>query len=407
MDELEHFRGEALAFLEAHAARHAPRRDGFHWGVGSDRVALFSEPDRADEATEIAAARQWRCTAFDAGYGWLSGPPRYGGRGLPPSYERAYQALERDFDVPSQVPFNIGLGMVAPTVLAHGTDAARSRYLRAMYRGDIIGCQLFSEPGAGSDLASVTTRAVRDGDRWIIDGQKVWTSGAHYSDIGLLLTRTSPGPKHRNLTAFVVDMRADGVEVRPLRQMTGGAAFNEVFLTGVGIPDDHRLGEVDAGWTVALTTLMHERGSVGGARGGAGILSTARFIASARQFGLDRDPGVRQALAAVYSRLAVARYTQLRSHARRQSSMPPGAEGSIAKLAHTQNLAAVADLMSQILGPHLVADSGQWGTSAWGEFILGVPGMRLGGGTDEIQRNILAERVLGLPKDPPPAQPGS
>ena len=229
----------------------------------------------------------------------------------------------------------------------------------------------------------------------------MWTSGAHYSDVGLLLARTSPGPRHRNLTAYLVDMAAPGVEVRPLRQMTGGAAFNEVFLSGVTIPGDHRLGEVDGGWTVALTTLMHERNSVGGAGGGAGILSTARLVATARQFGLDGDPAVRQALASVYSRLAVARYTRLRSEVRRRSGMAPGPEGSIAKLAHSQNLAAVADLMARLLGPRLVADGGEWGTWAWHEFVLGVPGFRLGGGTDEIQRNILAERVLGLPREPP------
>ena len=397
--DLETWRQEALAFLESHAVRRAQRRGAFQWGVGSDRVALFSEPDRAEDASEVAAAKAWRRTVFDAGFGWITGPPEYGGRGLPPSHQRAYQEVERLFDTPSPDPFMISLGMVAPTILTHAVDGVRRSYLPALYRGDLIGCQLFSEPGAGSDLAAVSTRATRDGDHWVVDGQKVWTSGAHYSDIGLLLARTSPGPRHRNLTAFLVDMAAPGVDVRPLRQMTGGAAFNEVFLTGVTIPDDHRLGEVDGGWTVALTTLMHERNSVGGAGGGAGILSTARLVATARQFGLDCDPTVRQALASVYSRLAVARYTRLRSEARRRSGMPPGPEGSIAKLAHTQNLAAVADLMTRLLGPRLVADSGEWGTWAWREFILGVPGFRLGGGTDEIQRNILAERVLGLPKD--------
>jgi len=393
---------EILAFLEGHAERREQQPGGFHWGVGSDRVALFSEPDRAEEATVIAAAKAWRRTIFDAGFGWITGPTEYGGRGLPTGHQRAYQELERRFATPPPDPFMISLGMVAPTVLTHGLDHIRRRYLPALYRGDLIGCQLFSEPGAGSDLAGVATRAVPDGDHWTVDGQKVWTSGAHYSDIGLLLARTSPGPRHRNLTAFLVDMHAPGVDVRPLRQMTGGAAFNEVFLTAVTIPDDHRLGDVDGGWTVALTTLMHERNSVGGAGGGAGILAAARLVETARRFGLDRDPVTRQALASVYTRLAVARYTRLRAEAGRRSGRPPGPEGSIAKLAHTQNLAAVADLMTHILGPHLVADTDQWGTWAWSEFLLGAPGFRLGGGTDEIQRNILAERVLQLPKDQPP-----
>jgi alkylation response protein AidB-like acyl-CoA dehydrogenase len=401
--DLETWRNEVRIFLESHAVRRPQRSGSFQWGAGSDRVALFSEPDRADEASVIGAAKAWRRTVFDAGFGWITGPPEYGGRGLPTGHQRAYQEIERLYDTPPPDPFMISLGMVAPTILTHAVEPIRQRFLPALYRGDLIGCQLFSEPGAGSDLAGISTRATRDGDQWVVEGQKVWTSGAHYSDIGLLLARTSPGPRHRNLTAFVVDMAAPGVDVRPLRQMTGGAAFNEVFLSDVTIPDDHRLGDVDGGWTVALTTLMHERNSVGGAGGGAGILSTARLIATARQFGLDRDPVARQALASVYTRLAVARYTRLRAEARRRSGMPPGPEGSIAKLAHTQNLAAVADLMTRFLGPRLIADSGEWGTWAWGEFVLGVPGFRLGGGTDEIQRNILAERVLGLPKDPPAA----
>jgi alkylation response protein AidB-like acyl-CoA dehydrogenase len=401
--DLGAWKEQILAFLEAHAERRVHQQGGFRWGVGSDRVALFSEPDRAEEAQVIAAARAWRRTVFDAGFGWITGPSEYGGRGLPATHQRAYQEAERRFATPPQDPFMISLGMVAPTILTHGLEHIRHRYLPSLYRGDLIGCQLFSEPEAGSDLSSITTRAKRDGDHWVVDGQKVWTSGAHYSDIGLLLARTSPQPRHRNLTAFVVDMAAPGVEVRPLRQMTGGAAFNEVFLTEVIVPDDHRLGEVDGGWTVALTTLMHERNSVGGAGGGAGILATARLVETARRFGLDRDPLTRQKLASVYTRLAVARYTRLRSEARRRAGMPPGPEGSIAKLAHTQNLSAVADLMSGMLGPFLIADTGRWGTSAWSEFVLGIPGFRLGGGTDEIQRNILAERVLGLPKDPPAA----
>ena len=400
--DLDGWKDEVVAFLDTHAPRRMSQPGGFRWGVGSDRVALFSEPDRGEEATAITAAKAWRRTVYDAGFGWITGPPDYGGRGLPPAYQGAYQEAERRYDTPSQSPFMISLGMVGPTILTHGSESIRRRYLPALYRGDLIGCQLFSEPGAGSDLASIATRGARHGDRWIVHGEKVWTSGAHYSDVGLLLARTSTGPRHRNLTAFLVDMTAPGVEVRPLRQMTGGAAFNEVVLTGVSIPDAHRLGAVDGGWAVALTTLMHERNSVGGVGGGAGILATARLVETARHFGLAEDPRTRQTLASVYSRLAVARYTRLRAETLRRSGTPPGPEGSIAKLAHTQNLAAVADLMTGVLGPLLIADTGQWGTWAWSEFVLGVAGFRLGGGTDEIQRNILAERVLGLPKDLPP-----
>jgi alkylation response protein AidB-like acyl-CoA dehydrogenase len=396
---LEQFRAEALDFLTTHAEPRPRHQDGFVWGEGSDRVSLFEEPAPEAEAAELAQSRAWRRAVFDAGYGWITGPPEYGGRGLSPAHERAWHQLERGFVTPSPTPFNIGLGMVAPTILAHGTETVRRAYLRALYRADLIGCQLFSEPGAGSDLASVSTRAVRNGNSWTVDGQKVWTSGAHYSDLGLLLTRTSPEPRYGNLTAFVVDMHAPGVEVRPLRQMTGGSAFNEVFFTGVRIPDDHRLGEVDGGWPVAITTLMNERAAVGGAgTGGAGILSVGRFVALARHLGLDRDPLARQELADLHIRLSVARYTRLRAEARRRSGQPPGPEMSMAKVALSDNLQAVSRLVARWLGPHLAADSGRWGTWAWSDFVLGVPGLRLGGGTDEIQKNIVAERVLGLPK---------
>ena len=395
--DLDGFRIAAREFLDGHVPLRT-QEGAFEWGVGADTYSLFEDAPSADE---LAEACNWRRTVFDAGFAALTIPARHGGRDLPASYERAYQAEERRYATPSQRMFHIGLGMVAPTLLAHGTDAARDRYLRSMYRGDVVGCQLFSEPAAGSDLAGVTTRAVRDGDEWVVDGQKVWTSVAQVADVGLLITRTAPGPRHGNLTAFILDMRQPGVEVRPLRQMTGGASFNEVFLTGARIPDDQRLGEVDGGWRVVLTTLMHERSAVGGsAAGGAGILSSARLVAMARHFGVERDPVLRQELAEVLAHLRVSSYTRLRSEAARRAGQPPGPEASTGKLALTLNLQRVSALISKILGARLVADTGEWGTYAWTEFVLGVPGLRLGGGTDEIVRNILAERVLGLPKEP-------
>jgi alkylation response protein AidB-like acyl-CoA dehydrogenase len=263
-----------------------------------------------------------------------------------------------------------------------------------------VGCQLFSEPDAGSDLAAVSTRATRAGDEWVVSGQKVWTSGAHYSDVGLLMTRTSPGPRHGNLTAFMIDMHAPGVEVRPLRQMTGGADFNEVYLDEVQVPDAYRLGEVDGGWKVALATLMAERGAIGGsAGGGSGLFKLERIVAMLHQLGRSGDPEVRQAYAAVHSGVVAAKQMRARAEAAARAGQA-GAEMSLSKLALTQNLAALAHLVSVALGPKLLADTGEWGTFAWSEFVLGVPGFRLGGGTDEIQRNIIAERVLGLPKDP-------
>ena len=295
--------------------------------------------------------------------------------------------------------FGIGLGMVAPTILAHATDPVKDAYLRKLYRGDVVACQLFSEPAAGSDLAGLQSRAVRDGDEWVINGQKVWTSGAQFSDIGEIICRTDPDlPKLKGQTGFVVDMKAPGVEVRPLRQMTGGASFNEVFFDEVRVHDSHRLGDVDEGWTVALTTLMNERAAIGGGIGNRAT-SLTRFVELARYLGRADDPLVRQQLADSYVKLQVARYTNQRAMAKIRAGQLPGPEMSIAKLAMTQNFQRLTDMLSGMLGPRLTADTGEWGTYAFGELVLGVPGMRVAGGTDEVMRNIVGERVLGLPKD--------
>ncbi|HCT76439.1 MAG TPA: acyl-CoA dehydrogenase, partial [Micromonosporaceae bacterium] len=298
----------------------APRaeRETFVWGQGSDEVRVFQEPDPVDEAELLPQIRAWRASLWEAGYGWISGPTEFGGAGLPPSYQRAFEQLTRSFDVPGDSSLTIGLGMIAPTIVRHGTEEQKHRYLPALFRGDMIACQLFSEPGAGSDLASISTRARRDGDGWRITGQKVWTSGAHLSDVGEIICKTADGPRHQNLTAFLVDMHAPGVTVRPLRQMTGGAAFNEVFLDDVYVPDTDRLDEEGHGWQVALTTLTYERGAMGhSAFGGAGILSTDRLIALTRHFGADTDPVVRRAFGELVTHLRVARYTQQVMAARR------------------------------------------------------------------------------------------
>ena len=396
------FKAEAIAFLEAHAAVRV--KEEFRWGVGSDDVALFDEMSPEAEREMVAKAKAWRATKFDAGFGWISGPEQYGGRGLPSSYDRLFTSLESGYDVPDQTtPMGVSLGMVAPTILAHGTDEVKERYLRAQYRGDLIGCQLFSEPGAGSDLAGVSTRAVRDGDEWVLNGQKVWTSGAQFSDIGEIICRSDrDAPKHKGMTAFVVDMHAPGVEVRPLRQMTGGASFNEVYFTDVRVPESHRLGEVNEGWMVALTTLMNERASISSdtAGVGLGLGSTTRLIQMLHHFGLASDPVLRQELAKIYVGFHVAKYTGLRAEEKMKAGALPGPEMSIGKLALTRNLAAVSEFVGRVLGPRLVADTGEWGTYAWSEFVLGAPGFRIAGGTDEVLHNIIGERVLGLPKEP-------
>jgi acyl-CoA dehydrogenase len=396
----EGFREEAIAFLDAHASVRTQEKTG--WGEGSDAVSLFPERTPAEELAEVVQAQAWRRKVFDAGFGWITGPERYGGRGLEPSYERIWNEVAAQYATPSAAPFAIGLGMVAPTILSHGTDALKDGYLAGMYRGDVIACQLFSEPAAGSDLAALQTRAVRDGDEWLVTGQKVWTSGAQFSDIGEIICRTDPDlPKHKGLTGFVVDMRAPGVEVRPLRQMTGGAAFNEVFFTEVRVPDDHRLGDVNQGWSVALTTLMNERASIGAGSGGS-ALGMGRLVDMLRHFGRDQDPVLRDALMRIYIATRVATFTNQRALAKIRAGQLPGPELSVAKLSLTQNLTAIAEFVAAVLGPRLIADSGEWGTYAWADFVCGTPGMRIAGGSDEVMRNIIGERVLGLPKEPPP-----
>jgi alkylation response protein AidB-like acyl-CoA dehydrogenase len=394
----EEFRAEATAFLEGHAKPRAEVTE--RWGEGSDRVGFFPERTPEEDAAVLAEAKEWRAEVYDAGLGWITGPESYGGRGLPRDYERIWLGLESDYDVPSLAPFGIGLGMVAPTILAHAVEDVRQRYLPALYRGDVVACQLFSEPVAGSDLAGIQTKALRDGDEWVLTGQKVWTSGAHFSDIGEIITRTAayPDSRHRGLTMFLVDMHAPGVEVRPLRQLTGGASFNEVFFTDVRVPDEMRLGDVDQGWTVALTTLMNERMAIGGGGVGSGMNLAGRLQALARHMGVADDPCVRQQLADVLIRHSVARYTSMRAMAKMRAGQLPGPELSTLKLALTNNMQRMSALLTTLLGPRLVADTGEWGTYAWSEFLLGVPGMRVAGGTDEVLRNIIGERVLGLPK---------
>jgi alkylation response protein AidB-like acyl-CoA dehydrogenase len=394
----DEFRAEATAFLEGNAKRRVEVTQ--EWGQGSDEVSIFPERTPEEDAAMLAAAKEWRAKVFDAGFGWISGPEGYGGRGLTREYDRVWQSLENDYDVPSISPFGIGLGMVAPTILAHAIEDVKQRYLSSMYRGDTVACQLFSEPVAGSDLAGIQTKAIRDGEEWILNGQKVWTSGAQYSDIGEIITRTSTfeESRHRGLTMFLVDMKAPGVEVRPLRQMTGGASFNEVFFTDVRVPDEMRLGDVDQGWTVALTTLMNERMAIGGGGVGGGLNLTGRLQVLARQMGVADDPNVRQQLADVIIRHSVNRYTTLRAMAKMRAGQLPGPELSTLKLALTNNMQKISQLLTTLLGPRLIADTDEWGTYAWSAYVLSVPGLRVAGGTDEVLRNIVGERVLGLPK---------
>jgi alkylation response protein AidB-like acyl-CoA dehydrogenase len=409
-DDLPEFVRETRAFLDAHAGRPAGAAQ-FRWGSGDDSVAYFSAGPPAAEEQELRAARDWQRTRYENGFGWISGPPQHGGRGLTPVHELVYDTIESSYQVPDTRTLSVvGLGMIGPTILAHGQQSVQDRYLPAMYRGDVIACQLFSEPGAGSDLASLQTRAVPvpgDGEAgagsWILDGQKVWTSVAQDSQIGMALCRTSPdAPKHKGITAFLVDMSAPGVEVRPLRQMTGGADFYEVFLTGVRVPDDHRLGAVNGGWRVALTTLMNERATIGSEGGGpaGGALSPERLSALMRATGTWSDRALRRELSGLLADVIAAGYLNARAFRRMQAGVAPGPEMSVAKLMYAQNLTRAAHFVSQVLGPRIIADTGAWGTYAWTELLLATPALRILGGTEEIMKNILAERVLGLPREP-------
>ena len=393
---IEQFEKEALAFLESNAERR-PVEKAFVWGEGSDN--FYREKDREQEAANAEEGKLWRQKKFDAGFGWITGPEAYGGRQLPPAYDRLYNQLEATFRVPDQSAFAISLGMVTPTILDHGSQTARDLYVRKLWRGEMIASQLFSEPGAGSDLASLTTKAVKDGDEWVITGQKVWTTGAHYSDIGEIMTRTDWNlPKHKGLTAFIIDFKDPNVEVRPLKQMTGGASFNEIFFNEVRVKDDHRLGDVNNGWNVALTTLMNERASIGSSNAGDNNLIT-RVIAMVKHYGLESDPLIRHDLADIVMNYRIANMNAQRATAKAKAGQLPGPEGSIGKMVLVNNQARLVKFISHVLGPKLIADSGEWGTFAWANFVLGTPGLRIAGGSDEVMRNIVGERVLGLPKD--------
>jgi alkylation response protein AidB-like acyl-CoA dehydrogenase len=385
-------------------AAHYPKTTGrgptrFQWGEGSDEVRVFQEPDPAVEVEAMDAIRAWRRGLWEAGYGWISGPTQYGGAGLSGAHQREFEKLTRRYQVPGDSMLTISLGMIAPTLQQWGTEEQKAEWLPKLYRAEAIACQLFSEPGAGSDLAAIATKAVRDGDIWRITGAKVWTSGAHLADVGEIICRTAAEPRHGNLTAFLVDMHAPGVLVRPLRQMTGGAAFNEVFLDDVVVPDARRIGGEGEGWQVALTTLAHERNAMGhSAFGGVGLLSTQRLIGVIQAAGKQHDPVVRAEFGELLSRLRVAKYTNEVIAARARAGTAPGPEVALNKVALSDNMRRVGEFVADVLGESAVADTGEWGTYAWTSLMLGAPGYRLGGGTDEVLRNSVAQRVLGLPR---------
>ncbi|WGY02888.1 acyl-CoA dehydrogenase family protein [Nocardioides sp. QY071] len=368
-----------------------------------DRVRVFlADHDPATtERTQFLRAR------YDAGLAWVHFPIGLGGLGLDQALQPEVDRLFREAGAPDNRPGanTIGLGMAGPTILAYGTDAQKDRFLRPLWTAEEIWCQLFSEPGAGSDLANVATRAVRDGDEWVVNGQKVWTSGAHNARFAILVARTDPGlPKHHGLTYFLCDMTDPGVDVRPLRQITGEAEFNEVFLTDVRIPDDQRLGEVGEGWKVANATLNNERVSIGKAAdresGMVGVV--ARTWRERPEL---RTPELHDRLLRLWVDAEVARLTGARLR-QKLSLGQPGPEGSAMKLSFARIAQQLSGLELELLGEEGLRYS-DWtlvrpanvdftGRDA-GYRYLRAKGNSIEGGTSEILRNIVAERVLGLP----------
>lgn len=368
------------------------------WGEGSDSVAVFENWTAEQERVETDRIRAYEQAKFDAGWGALNWPAEYGGRGLPMAYVLAFRREEATFDVPRRTEmFSVTQQLVAPTIAQWGTPKQRERYVRALLRTDLIACQLFSETEAGSDLAAVRTRAVQGEDgRWTIDGHKIWTSGARVADPGVAVCRTDPDvAKHAGLTVFLVPMDAPGVTVRPIRQMTGGSSFNEVYLDGVVLGDEYRLGSVGQGWKVALTVLAAERLDAGN----LGLANADQAVELARNLGRPLDAVERDRVADLITRSYVQRITGMRVAEAIVAGQEPGPEASVGKLLATDTMSTTSEVVRLLLGPELTVDSGRWGTWAWTEHVLGAPGYRIAGGTDEIQHNILAERVLGLPKE--------
>tara|TARA_R110002033_G_scaffold25634_5_gene59037 strand:+ start:11302 stop:12498 length:1197 start_codon:yes stop_codon:yes gene_type:complete len=374
------FRAEARAFLSQHLKPKTP--------------GALRSGNREDF---LARAKAWQKTKAEGGFAQITWPKEMGGRGGTVMQQVIWGQEEAKFDAPTG-PFAIGLGMCIPTVIAFGSDEHKQRYVQKALKGEEIWCQLFSEPAAGSDVAGLKTKAVKDGDEWVINGQKVWTSGAHYSDFGILLVRTDPNvPKHKGLTMFIVDMKQPGVDVRPIHQASGGSEFNEVYFTDVRIADKDRLGEPGMGWKVALVTLMNERLAVGGSPGP----DWKEIMDYARSAGTLSNQAFRDKLADWYVAAQGYKLTKFRTQTALSRGETPGPENSIGKIInanHLQDICNSAIEMQDHFG--LIVDKDEAPSDAvFQESFLWAPGLRIAGGTDEILKNIIAERVLGLPQD--------
>ena len=372
-----------------------------------DALLEAFDPKSTDDVT-------FRGARYDMGLAWVHFPVGYGGLGLRPELNRRIEERVRAAGAAPQDPSSFFMALAGPTIVTHGSHEVKTRFLRPMFTGEEKWCQLFSEPGAGSDFAGLGTRAVRDGDEWIVNGQKVWNTLAHLADWGMLVTRTDPdAPKHKGMTYFALDMRAPGVEVRPLRQITGEAEFNEVYMTDARIPDAHRIGDVGEGWRAALTTLMNERTAIGGGGGGnakrRGPIDEAIRLWKARPADM-HDGAHKDGLMKLYCTSEALRLTNMRA-AQAAKAGNPGPEGSIAKLMLADFNKKVTEFSIELLGAEgmidydftfrrpesLSVDGSDGGVR---HAFLRVRANSIEGGTSEIMRNILGEQVLGLPGEP-------
>lgn len=372
-----------------------------------DRLLAEHDPKTTDDRT-------FRGARYDMGLAWVHFPTGFGGLGLRPELNRRIEERLRHAGAAPQDPSSFFMALAGPTIVTHGSDEVKRRFLRPMFTGEEKWCQLFSEPGAGSDFAGLGTRAVRDGEEWIINGQKVWNTLAHLADWGMLVTRTDPdAPKHKGMTYFALDMGAPGVEVRPLRQITGEAEFNEVYMTDVRVPDAHRIGEVGEGWRAALTTLMNERTAIGGGGGGnakrRGPIDEAIRLWKERPADM-RDGAHKETLMKLFCTSEALRLTNMRA-AQAAKAGNPGPEGSIAKLMLADFNKRVTEFSVELMGaagmidydftfrrPETLSVDGSDGGVR--HAFLRVRANSIEGGTSEIMRNILGEQVLGLPGEP-------
>ena len=371
----------------------------------SSWLAENAPTDEAFRAlTPLQQAKVWQKQKYDAGWACLGWAPDFGGRGASAIEEVIWRQEESQYDLPANF-FLIGQGMIGPTLMAWASDEDKARFLPPLASGEEVWCQLFSEPAGGSDLAALRTRAERDGDDWVINGQKIWTSGAHYSDYGVIVVRTDPTvPKHKGLSYFYVDMKAPGVEIKPIKQLTGDSDFNEVYFTDVRVSDSQRLGEVGQGWQVSLTTLMNERAAIGGS---FGQMDVSLAMSVAEEVEIDgrpalEDAAVRARIANWYVQEAGLKFTGYRSLTALSRGALPGPENSIGKLVGAPKMQAMSSYLMDLLGASgAIADES---LAAKAGIIqrayMGAPGLRIAGGTDEIMANIIAERVLGLPQEP-------